>query len=166
LLIDATEGVVAIDANIAGYAHEAGRCVIVCVNKWDAVENKNKQAFVTTVRDGLRYLDYAPIAFLSAKTNAGVSQIFSLIRRSYEAAGRRVPTGALNAFFQTLEKDINMKIRYLTQAAVRPPTFVVFKDSTRPLHFSYERFLINRLREKFDFSGTPVVIKARSKNRP
>jgi GTP-binding protein len=165
VLIDANEGVVGIDANIAGYAHEAGRPLILCVNKWDAVEKRDKRAYVRQVRDALPYLDYAPIAFLSAKTGDGVEQLFGLIRKGYEAAGRRIPTAELNTFFQTLECDINLKIKYLTQAGVRPPTFVVFKDSARPLHFSYERFLINQLRERFDFRGTPIVIRSRPKKR-
>jgi GTP-binding protein len=165
VVIDALEGIAAIDATIAGYAHEAGRPVVICVNKWDAAENKNKNAFARSVRDSMRYLDYAPIAFLSAKKGAGVSQLFGLIRRGWEAANRRISTSELNAFFRTLETDLNLKIKYLTQAGVRPPTFVVFKDSARPLHFSYERFLINRLRERFNFSGVPIVVKAKSKRK-
>jgi GTP-binding protein len=165
VVIDANEGVVGIDANIAGYAHEAGRPLILCLNKWDAVEKRDKRAFVQKARDALRYLEYAPIAFLSAKSGAGVDQLFGLIRKGYESASRRIPTAELNAYFKTLEADINLKIKYLTQAGVRPPTFVVFKDSVRPLHFSYERFLMNQLRERFDFRGTPIVIKSRSKKR-
>jgi GTPase len=165
VLIDAGEGVTAIDATIAGYAHEAGRPVVICVNKWDAAENRNKKTYAAELRSGLRYLDYAPIAFLSAKNGAGVAQLFGLIRRGWESANRRVATSELNAFFQTLEADLNLKIKYLTQAGVRPPTFVVFKESARPLHFSYQRYLINRLRERFDFGGAPIVIKAKSKRK-
>jgi GTP-binding protein len=165
VVIDANEGVVGIDANIAGYAHEAGRPLVLCLNKWDTVEKRDKKAFVQQVRDALRYLEYAPIAFLSAKTGGGIEQLFGLIRKGYEAASRRIPTAELNSFFSTLEADINLKIKYLTQASVRPPTFVVFKDSARPLHFSYERFLANQLRERFDFRGAPIVIKSRSKKR-
>jgi GTP-binding protein len=165
VVMDATEGVVALDATIAGYAHEGGKPVILCVNKWDAAEKKDKAAFVQQVRDALRYLEYAPIAFLSAKSGTGVKQLFGLIRRAWDSAGKRVGTGELNRFFEKLEKDPNFKIRYLTQAGVHPPTFVVFKDNDRPLHFSYERFLVNRIREKFGFVGTPVVVKARTKPR-
>jgi GTP-binding protein len=165
VVMDATEGVVALDATIAGYAHEGGKPVILCVNKWDAAEKKDKAAFVQQVRDALRYLEYAPIAFFSAKSGTGVKQLFGLIRRAWESAGKRVGTGELNRFFAKLEKDPNFKIRYLTQAGVHPPTFVVFKDNDRPLHFSYERFLVNRIREKFGFVGTPVVVKARTKPR-
>jgi GTP-binding protein len=165
VVTDATAGVVGLDATIAGYAHEAGKPVVLCVNKWDAAADKNKGAFVTKTRDALRYLEYAPMAFLSAKEGAGVKQLFGLVRRGWESAGKRVTTGELNRFFEKLEKDPNAKIRYLTQAGVRPPTFVVFKDNDRPLHFSFERFLVNRLREKFGFVGTPIAIKARTKPR-
>jgi len=163
VVIDAAEGVVAIDANIAGYAHEAGKPVIICINKWDMTKERSKKVYLQNARDALRYLDYAPIAFLSAKKGLGVEQLFALINRGYEAASKRIPTAQLNEYFHTLESDINLKIKYLTQVGVRPPTFAVFKESTKPLHFSYERFLVNRLREKFGFGGTPIVIKAKSK---
>ena len=165
LIIDTEEGVVAIDATIAGYAHEAGKPLIICINKWDIASNRNKQIFVGKVRDALRYLEYAPIAFLSAKTSTGVKQLFGLIRRGWESAGQRVTTGQLNRFFAKLEKDENSGIRYLTQAGVHPPTFVVFKDNDKPLHFSMERFLANRIRDKFGFAGAPIVVKARTKPR-
>jgi GTP-binding protein len=164
VVIDATEGVVAIDANIAGYAHEAGKPVVIVLNKWDAVEKRDKRAFVERVREALRYLDYAPVAFLSAKTGAGVSQLFGLIRRGDQEAARRIPTAELNKFFGTLETELDLAVRYLTQAGIRPPTFVVFKDSAKPLHFSKSRYIANRLRERFGFAGTPIVIKAKSKN--
>lgn len=164
MVIDATEGVVAIDASIAGYAHEAGRAIIIVLNKWDAVENKDKRAFVQKVRDELRYLEYAPIAFISAKTGAGVSQLFNLVRRGYQEASKRISTSDLNKFFQGLETDLDLKVRYLTQTGVRPPTFVLFKDSTKAMHFSHERYVANQLREKFGFGGTPIVIKSKSKN--
>jgi GTPase len=163
MVIDAAEGVVAIDANIAGYAHEGGKPVILCVNKWDVTKERSKTKYVQAARDELRYLDYAPIAFLSAMKGLGVDQLFGLINRGYESASKRIPTAQLNGYFQTLESDINLKIKYLSQVGVRPPTFAVFKESTKPLHFSYERFLINRLREKFGFVGTPIVIKSKSK---
>jgi GTP-binding protein len=163
VITDAAEGVVALDATIAGYAHEAGKPVVICVNKWDAAEDRNKARGAQRVRDALRYLDYAPIAFLSAKSGAGVQQLFGLIRRGWEAAHKRVTTGELNRFFEKLEKDETFKIRYLTQVSVSPPTFVVFKDNAKPLHFSLERFLVNRIREKFGFQGTPVVLRSRVK---
>jgi GTP-binding protein len=163
VIIDATEGVVGLDATIAGYAHEAGRPVILCVNKWDIAPVRNKVDQMRKLRDAMKYLDYAPVAFLSAKNGAGVSQLFGLIRRGWEAANRRVTTGELNRFFERLGKERDLKVRYLTQASVRPPTFVVFKDGTRPLHFSDERFLVNQIREKLGFVGTPIVVKSRAK---
>ncbi len=161
LILDATEGVVGLDATIGGYAHEEGRALILCVNKWDIAPSKDKRAFVQHVRDQLKFLEYAPIAFLSAKTGAGVRQLFPLIRRVWEAASKRVGTGELNRFLQTLELGADLKIRYGTQPSVRPPTFVLFTDDKKPVHFSTERFLTNRLREQFGFEGTPIVVKFR-----
>lgn len=163
LVIDGEEGPVDLDATIAGYAHSEGRPLVLCVNKWDAVKDRNKGAYLQRVRDAIRYLDYAPVAFLSAKDGAGVTQLFGLIKRGWDAAGKRVSTGDLNRFFEPLQTDLNTRIRYVTQVAVRPPTFVVFKDGTRPLHFSTERHLVNEIRERFGFAGTPIVIKARTK---
>lgn len=163
MVLDASEGVMALDATIAGYAHEDNKPVILCVNKWDASKEKNKHKAVQMIRDELKYLDYAPIAFLSAKSATGVKQIFGLIRRAKEDGGKRVPTAELNRFFEHLETDLNTRIRYITQASVYPPTFIVFKDGNQPLHFSTERYLVNQIRERFGFAGTPIVIKARTK---
>lgn len=163
LVIDGEEGPVDLDATIAGYAHAEGRPLVLCVNKWDSVKDRNKGAYLQRVRDAIRYLDYAPVAFLSAKEGAGVTQIFGLIKRGWDAGGKRVTTGELNRFFEPLQTDLNTRIRYVTQVSIRPPTFVVFKDGTRPLHFSTERHLINQIREHFGFTGTPIVIKARTK---
>ena len=161
MILDATDGVSAADATIAGYAHEEGRAVILCVNKWDAAPVKNQKEFTATVRDNLKFLDYAPIVFLSAKTGTGVNRLFGLIREAYESASRRVTTGELNRFVSMLEFDRAMKVNYITQASVRPPTFVLFTDKARELHFSTERFLINQLRKRFGFAGTPIVLKAK-----
>lgn len=165
VVMDATEGVVGHDATVAGYAHELGRSIILCVNKWDAVENKDKKAFAQKVRDELKFLDYAPIAFLSAAKGAGVSQLFGLIRSCYESASKRVTTGELNRFVETLKIEPPIRVYYITQPSVRPPTFVLFTDRTSELHFSAERYLINRLRERFGFKGTPVVIRTRARGR-
>jgi len=161
LVLDATEGVVGLDATIAGYAHEGGRALVILVNKWDIAPSKDKAAFLASIRREMKFLDYAPVAFLAAKTGAGVSQLFGLIRRGYESASRRIPTAELNRFLATLELDPNLKIRYMTQVGVRPPSFVVFTGSERGLHFSTERYFINRLREQFGFAGTPIVVKAK-----
>lgn len=162
VILDATEGILGLDANIAGYAHEEGRAVIVVVNKWDAVEGTGKRAFEERVRDELKFLDYAPVVFLSAKNNSGLNRLISCIDEGYASASSRVTTGELNRFAQTLRLEPERKIRYITQAGVRPPTFVLFTDRKQKLHFSTERFLINRLRERFGFRGTPVVIKTKS----
>jgi GTP-binding protein len=161
LVVDAAEGVVASDATIAGYAQQEGRAVILCVNKWDLHGEKGKRKFTETVRDELKFLDFAPIAFVSAKNGTGVKGLFRLIEQAYESASKRVTTGELNRFVQTLEPSRETKIYYMTQASVRPPAFVVFTDQGRDLHFSTERYLVNQLRKRFGFEGTPITIKAR-----
>jgi GTP-binding protein len=161
LLLDATEGVVALDATIAGYAHEEGRAVILCVNKWDIASEKNQKAFTEKARDELKFLDYAPILFMSAKTGDGVKRLFSLIRDAYESASKRITTGELNRFVEQMQFDQDVKIYYLTQPYVRPPTFVVFTDKGREMHFSTERFIMNQLRKRFGFKGTPIVLKTK-----
>jgi GTP-binding protein len=161
LIIDATEGVVASDATIAGYAHEEGRAVIIVVNKWDAAGDKGKRAFTDSIRDELKFLDYAPILFASAKNAEGIRRIYTAIRRAFDSASKRITTGELNRFVETLRFESEIRIYYLTQASVRPPTFVVFTDKGEKVHFSEERFLMNRLRERFGFEGTPIVIKTK-----
>ena len=161
LVLDATEKVQALDATIAGYAHEEGRALILCVNKWDAAGNKGKRNFTEEIRDELKFLEYAPIAFVSAKTGAGVKGLFEMISAAYAAASKRVSTGELNRFVETLEFSRNMKVYYMTQGSVRPPSFVIFTDKAKDLHFSSERFIINQLRKRFGFEGTPIRIKAK-----
>jgi GTP-binding protein len=165
VLIDALEGPVALDANIAGYAHQAGRPPVLVVNKWDAAEKRNKKEFVERVRLTMKFLEYAPVAFASALTGAGVAQLFGLVRRGWRSAGVRVGTGELNRFLASLEFDRDVKVKYITQAGVHPPTFVVFTDGRGPLHFAAERYLANRLRERFGFAGSPLVVKTRSRTR-
>ncbi len=164
LVMDATEGVVGADATIAGYAHEGGRALIVCVNKWDEMKGRRKQEFEREVRDAFKFLDYAPIVFLSAKTGEGVPALFPLIRQVFEAASRRISTGELNRFLEDLQFD-ERKIFYMTQHSIRPPSFAIFTDRGGPLHFSHERRLVNQLRRRFDFRGTPIVLKTRPKER-
>jgi GTPase len=164
LLVDATEGPVGLDATIAGYAHEGGRALIVVVNKWDEVEGTRRQDFELKVRDHFKFLDYAPVAFISAKTGLGVGRLFKLVRDAYDSASRRIGTGEMNRFVEDLRFE-ERKIYYITQASIRPPTFVVFTDKGGPLHFSHERHLINQIRRKFGFRATPVVLKTRAKGR-
>jgi GTPase len=164
VVLDASEGLVALDATIAGYAHEGGRAVILCVNKWDTLDREQKRGFEQKIRDELKFLDYAPVVFVSAKNGTGIEPLFDLIREVYESAGRRITTGELNRFVESLKFE-ERKIYYLTQASVRPPTFVVFTDGAGPLHFSHERQLVNQLRRKLGFKGTPVVVKTRFKKK-
>ena len=161
VVIDGTEKVAALDVTIAGYAHEEGRGVILCVNKWDAVGEKGKRRFIEEIRDEFKFLDYAQIAFVSAKTGAGVKRLFGMIREAYTSASKRVTTGELNRFIEQLKFSRDMKVYYMTQASVRPPTFVAFTDKAKDLHFSSERFLINQLRKRFGFEGTPIRIVAK-----
>jgi GTP-binding protein len=162
LLIDATEGVVGLEATIAGYAHEGGRALILCVNKWDARGNRTKKDMEEQIRDECKFLEYAPILFLSAKTGAGVDRLFPLIREVYEQASLRITTGELNRFVERLHFE-ERKIYYITQASIRPPSFVVFTDGHGDLHFSHERHLLNQIRRRFGFRGTPIVLKTRAK---
>jgi GTP-binding protein len=161
VVLDAAEGVVASDATIAGYAHEEGRAVVLVVNKWDIATDKQKKAFTDQVRDQLKFLDYASIAHVSAKHGRGVKSILMMIRKAYEGASKRVTTGELNRFVERINFDENLKIFYMTQADVRPPTFTIFTNRGSDLHFSFQRFLMNRLRKEFGFYGTPIIIKAR-----
>ncbi len=162
MVLDASEGMVGLDATIAGYAQEEGRSIILCVNKWDVTKEKDRKEFTQQVRDDLKFLDWAPVVMLSAKTGSGVEKLFPIIAQAYESASKRVTTGELNRFVETLRFETDVKVRYITQPGVRPPTFVLFTDKgERPLHFSAERFLMNQLRKKFGFHATPIVIKTK-----
>jgi GTP-binding protein len=180
LLIDATEGVTAVDANIGGYAHESGRSVIILVNKWDAVtknreEGKpalDRKVYEQQVRDALKYLDYAPLLFISAAEGEGVGEVFKKVELVARERRKRISTGAMNRFldridFQRASVPMNrrVKIYYMTQAAVAPPTFVLFTDRDVKLHFSYERFLANEIRGTFRFIGSPIWFKVRARNK-
>ncbi len=175
LLIDADEGVTKLDAAIGGYASESGCSVIIVLNKWDLVEKTTRtiEAFTDDIRRRMKYLTYAPILAVSAVTGQRVSKLFGMIRQAYEARQVRVPTGTLNNLFvpETAERfaaqDPNQKlgIQYITQARSNPPTFVVFTSGRDRLHFSTERYLINRLREQFGFFATPIRIQQRHKQR-
>jgi GTP-binding protein len=167
LMLDATEGVVTLDTTIAGYAHEGGRALIVCVNKWDEMKGQSgqkKNEFEQQIRDQFKFLDYAPIVFLSAKDGAGVGKLFKLIREVYDSASRRITTGELNRFVANLHFE-ERKIYYITQHSIRPPSFAVFTDKGPALHFSHERYLVNQMRKKFGFIGTPILLQTKSKNR-
>lgn len=188
LLIDATEGVTASDATIGGYAHESGRSVIIVVNKWDAVTTgrtdgkppADREIFESQIRRALKYLDYAPVVFLSAleaSAHAGGPKqkaMARLLREVQSVAAerrKRVSTGQMNRFleridFQRAPVPMAKRIRifYMTQAAVAPPTFILFTDRSIKLHFAFERFLENQIRESFGFEGTPIWFKVRARN--
>jgi GTP-binding protein len=163
LVLDATEGVVGLDATIAGYAHEGGRALILCVNKWDQIAGRGKTKFERDLRDQFKFLDYATVLFISAKTGAGVKRLFPAIHDAYESASRRITTGELNRFVEHLKFE-ERRIYYMTQASIRPPSFVAFVGGRAgSLHFSHERYLINQIRKQFDFRGTPILLKIRAK---
>lgn len=166
IVIDAVEGPLGQDATIAGYAHEAGRAVIVVVNKWDAMQGKSQKDFEVELRDSLKFLEYAQVAFVSAKTGHGVGKLFDMIHEAHRWASHRVGTGELNRFSAGLILEPDTKIKYITQASIRPPTFVVFPDKRGELHFSASRQLVNRLRRAFGFKGTPIVVKTKFAKNP
>jgi GTP-binding protein len=190
LVIDATEGVSALDATIAGYAHESGRSLIIVVNKWDLVISGKKRAISQSktariqdskrpadraayeqwLRYALKFLNYAPVVFVSAATGRGTEKILPLIEEVAAERRKRIPTGEMNRFLKTIDFERapvpvrqQVNIYYMTQAAVAPPTFILFTDRPVKLHFSYQRFLENQIRRAFGFMGTPVWIKNRAR---
>ena len=174
MMIDATEGVTDQDAKIAGEAHEAGKGVIIVVNKWDAVEKETGtlEKYKKEVYDRLKYLSYAPMIFISAKTGQRVTKFFDLINHVAEQNAMRVTTSILNQVINEAiaivqpptDKGKRLKIYYGTQASTKPPTFVIFVNNKELFHFSYERYLVNQIRKEFGLEGTPVRIIVREKN--
>jgi GTP-binding protein len=188
-VIDATEGVTALDANIAGYAHESGRSVIVVVNKWDLLSGKNAESsargtagqrrrvvstpdrnlYEQEVRHSLKFLEYAPMLFVSASTGRNTDKIFPQVELVARERAKRIPTGEMNRFLKSIDFERarvpyarRVKIYYLTQAATSPPTFILFTDRKIKLHFAYARFLENQIRRAFGFIGSPIWIKTRA----
>ena len=191
LVIDATEGVSALDATIAGYAHESGRSMIILVNKWDLVTTGKKRAisqaraarvqdarrpndqnlYLQRLRGALKFLNYAPALFISASTGKNVDKIFPLLEEVARERRKRIGTGEMNRFLKTVDFERasvpmrqRVKILYMTQANVAPPTFILFTDRAVKLHFSYQRFLENQIRHAFGFVGTPIWIKNRARD--
>ena len=191
LVIDATEGVSQLDASIAGYAHESGRSTIIVVNKWDLMISGQKKAgrptksermresrrpgdrdaYEQRLRYELKFLNYAPIVFISAQTGKGTEKIFPLLEEVATERRKRVTTSQMNRFLEHVDFERasvpmrqRVKILYMTQASVGPPTFVLFTNRAVKLHFSYQRFLENQIREAFGFVGTPIWIKNRARN--
>ncbi len=190
MVIDAKEGVSALDATIAGYAHESGRSVIIIVNKWDLITSGQKrsasqskaarmqdskrpadrEAYEYKLRDSLKFLSYAPVLFVSASTGAGTDKIFPTLEKVAKERRKRIGTGEMNRFVKTVDFDRaavparqQVKIYYMTQSSVAPPTFVLFTNRKVQLHFSYQRFLENQIRKAFGFVGTPIWIKNRAR---
>ena len=174
ILIDANEGVTEQDTKIAGLVHEAGKAAIIVVNKWDAVANKETNTMrdmEQKVRQGLSYMLYAPVIFLSALTGARVSGLFQMIQEVYKQNTSRITTGSLNAVLADAtarvqpptDKGRRLKIYYMTQAGTKPPHFVIFCNDARLFHFSYQRYLENQIREVFGLQGTPIRITIRQK---
>ena len=174
LMIDGTEGVTDQDAKIAGEAHEAGKGVIIVVNKWDEVEKDNytTENYKKEIYDKLSYLNYAPIIFISAKTGQRVNKLFELINQVAANNAMRMNTSVINQVLNEAialvqpptDKGKRLKIFYMTQASTKPPTFVVFVNDKELFHFSYERYLINQLRKEFGLQGTPIRMIVREKN--
>lgn len=173
LMIDATEGITEQDEKIAGIAHESGKGTIIVVNKWDLVEKDNNtvKAFTDKIRTALAYMPYAPIIFVSAKTGQRLPNIYKLIAHVQDQRNMRITTGMLNdilgeAMMRTQppsDKGRRLKIYYMTQNAVAPPTFVLFCNSIELFHFSYQRYIENCLRETFGFEGTPIKMIIKQK---
>lgn len=182
LAIDATEGATKLDATIGGYAHKAGKSIIVVVNKWDVIVEahpkesallQNRRLFEKELRMNMRFLDYVPLIFVSAKTGYHVAQIFDLVNRAYDARHIRIPTAELNQFLkQELEPALlapgstrKFPVLYAAQVGVAPPNFVFFTRGRRQLHFSTQRFIVNKLREKYGFYATPLRVTQRARER-
>ena len=173
LMIDGRDGVTEQDEKIAGIAHEAGKAVIIVINKWDAVEKDNNTVnrYTKEVRTALSYMPYAPIIYVSALTGQRVAHIYEMINNVYAEAHKRATTGMLNDLLNDAmnrvqppsDKGKRLKIYYMTQSSVAPPTFVVFCNSEELFHFSYRRYLENCLRDTFGFSGTPIRMVIRQK---
>jgi GTPase len=170
VVLDALEGVAAADTHIAGYAHESGRSVVIVLNKWDAVINRQKasEEYTQAIRRKLKYLDYAPVVFVSALKGHRLEKLLATVERVAAARRQRIPTAEINRFNKEFDLERapspagkRFRIYYLTQAGVAPPTFVAFTNRAGKLHFSVERYIENRLRERFGFEGTPIVVKAR-----
>jgi GTP-binding protein len=180
LVLDAVDGVTAADATIGGYAHESGRSVIIVVNKWDLVTTgrtdgkppADREIFEEQMRTVLKYLSYAPVVFLSALEGTGIQRVMHEVKLVAAERRKRVTTGEMNRFlakidFQRASVPMSKRIRifYMTQAAVAPPTFVLFADREVKLHFAFERFLENQIRATFGFKGTPIWFKVKAHNK-
>ncbi|WP_214740241.1 MULTISPECIES: ribosome biogenesis GTPase Der [unclassified Exiguobacterium] len=174
VVLDGEEGIIEQDKRVAGLAHEAGKAIVIVVNKWDAVEKDDKtmKKMEEKIRQEFLFLDYAPIVFLSALTSKRLQTLLPVIKQVAETHRRRISTSVLNDVIvdavamnpTPTDKGQRLKINYATQVAIEPPTFVLFVNDPELLHFSYKRYLENQIRKAFDFTGTPIHIVARQKN--
>lgn len=173
IMIDANEGVTAQDERVAGIAHENGKASIICINKWDSIEKDSKtlDEFKKKVRESLAYMTYAPVMFISAKTGQRTENLYGIIKYVNDEASKRVSTGMLNDVLNDAitrvqppsDKGKRLKIYYMTQTGVKAPTFVLFVNNAELFHFSYQRYIENKLRETFGFEGTPIKLVIREK---
>jgi GTP-binding protein len=174
VLIDATEGVTEQDTKIAGYAHNQGKASIILVNKWDLIEKDSKtvEEYRNAVYNKLGFMLYAPIEFISAKTGQRVNKLVDMIQRVASTSETRIPTGMLNDVLNDAmlmvqppsDKGRRLKIYYMTQVKVKPPTFVIFCNDQKLFHYSYLRYIENQMRTNFGFEGTPLVFIVRERN--
>lgn len=174
VVINAEEGIIEQDKKVAGYAHEAGKAIVIVVNKWDTVEKDSKtmKKFEEKVRDNFQFLDYAPIAFVSALEKSRLKTLFPYIKMADENHRKRVQSSTLNEVITDAvamnptptDNGRRLNIFYATQVAIQPPTFVVFVNDVELMHFSYKRFLENRIRDAFGYEGTPVHLISRKRN--
>ena len=175
IMIDASLGVTEQDTKIAGYAHEQGKASVIVINKWDSVEKDNRtmKEAEKKVREALKYMSYAPMLFISAKTGQRVEKLYPLIVSVAEQHSRRISTGVLNDVLADAvikvqpptDRGKRLKLLYMTQVSTKPPTFVIFVNSVELFHFSYQRYIENQIRETFGLIGTPLRIIAREKNK-
>lgn len=173
MVLNAEEGIQEQDKKVAGYAHEAGKGILIIVNKWDKLEKDNHtmKEFETKIRDEFQYLSYAPILYVSAITKQRLVQIPEKIKAIHESQTRRISSSLLNDVLMDsiarnptpTDKGRRLKIYYATQVAIKPPTFVLFVNEPELLHFSYERYMENQIRKNFEFEGTPFRVIARQK---
>ncbi|WP_407366693.1 ribosome biogenesis GTPase Der [Limosilactobacillus vaginalis] len=174
VVLNAEEGIRELDKHIAGYAHEAGCGVIIVVNKWDTIKNKDHRTmtdFTTLIRNEFQYLSYAPIIFVSAKTQQRLNQLPTMIEDVYDHSRRRIQSAVLNDVLMDAlaanptptQNGRRLRVYYGTQVAIQPPTFVIFVNDPDLMHFSYQRYLENQIRRAFDFTGTPIRIIKRKR---
>ena len=176
IMIDAQEGVTEQDTKVAGYVHDEGKAAIIVINKWDAIEKDTgtMNEYVAKVREGLKFMQYAPVLFISALTGQRTNRVLETVRAVYEQASRRVTTGLLNDILTDAQAALQppatsgrrLKIYYATQQATNPPTFVMFVNDQTLMHFSYERYLEKQFRKAFGFEGTPLrfILRERKKD--